>query len=170
MAPDGSLAFVRTPRTGQQLILLAPDGPERTLIGERAFLNLAAPRFSFDGKRISMAAVGEGPQVGAMPGGSTAPGTAAYPDILTALARRLDPRARIAYAHGEPWDIWVAEVGGGVKRLSKLTEDEPMTAWGEGDRFVAVSGGTGVYVIDAASGEATRLVTEGGFGGIDWTR
>jgi len=35
---------------------------------------------------------------------------------------------------------------------------------------VAVSGGTGVYVIDAASGNTTQLVQVGGFGGIDWTR
>ena len=64
----------------------------------------------------------------------------------------------------------VADVGGSVRLLSKLTEDEPTTAWGEGDRYLAVSGGTGVYIIDVANGQATQLVPTGGFGGIDWTR
>jgi hypothetical protein len=156
LAPDGSLAFVRTTRSGQQLVLLQPDGTEKILVADRTFLNVAAPRFSRDGKRISFSAVGDGPKVG---------GTA--PHGLAALLRLGTP---IAWAHGEPWDIWVVEVGGAIRRLSKLTEDEPTTAWGEGDRYVAVSGGTGVYVIDAASGSTTQLVQVGGFGGIDWTR
>ena len=40
----------------------------------------------------------------------------------------------------------------------------------EPGRYVAVSGGTGVYVVDAASGSTSQLVQVGGFGGIDWTR
>ena len=78
--------------------------------------------------------------------------------------------AGTAYAHGEPWDIWVADVGAGVRRLAKLTEDEPTVAWSADSRFAAVSGGTGVYVIDGASGQTTQLQQIGGFGGIDWTR
>ncbi len=170
MAPDGTLTFVRTTRAGQQLVLLLPDGTEKVLVGDRSFLNLAAPRFSHDGKRISFTAVGDGPKVGSAP----AP-TAAEPrlDLLAALLGR-GPRTlfapAVAYAHGQPWDIWLAEVTGGVHLLNKIVEDEPMTAWAPDDKYVAVSGGTGVYVIDATSGESTRLEPLGGFGGIDWTR
>jgi Tol biopolymer transport system component len=156
LAPDGSLTFVRTTRAGQQLVLLPPDGTEKVLVADRTFLNVAAPRFSHDGKRIAFSAVGDGPKVGS----TRAPG----------LADLLQLGTPVAWAHGEPWDIWLADVSGAVRRLSKLTEDEPTTAWGEGDRYVAVSGGTGVYVVDAASGSTTQLVQVGGFGGIDWTR
>lgn len=180
MAPDGTLTFIRTTRSGQQLMLLLPDGTEKVLVGSRSFLNLAAPRFSRDGKRISFTAVGEGPKVGQ----DTTPSAAEASLLsLTAQLPLLGPLAAglgggaglrlgpgVAYAHGEPWDIWVAEVSGGVRRLTKLTEDEPMTAWGPDDQYVAVSGGTGVYVIDVATGQPTQLAPLGGFGGIDWTR
>jgi WD40-like Beta Propeller Repeat len=156
LAPDGSLTFVRTTRAGQQLVLLLPDGTEKVLVADRTFLNVAAPRFSHDGKRIAFSAVGDGPSVGR---------TRSH-----GLADLLQLGTPVAWAHGEPWDIWLADVGGAVRRLSKLTEDEPTTAWAESDRYVAVSGGTGVYVIDAASGSTTQLVQTGGFGGIDWTR
>jgi Tol biopolymer transport system component len=156
LAPDGSLAFVRTTRAGQQLVLLLPDGTEKVLVADRTFLNVAAPRFSRDGKRIAFSAVGDGPKVGSTQS--------------RGLAELLQLGTPVAWAHGEPWDIWLADVSGALRRLSKLTEDEPTTAWSEGDRYVAVSGGTGVYVVDAASGSTTQLVQMGGFGGIDWTR
>lgn len=152
MAPDGSVAFVRTTRSGQTLVLLEPSGAERILVPERAFLNLAAPRFSPDGNTIAITAVGEGPKLGMAP---------RWPAI------QLGPT--VAYAHGEPWDIWVVERDGKARRLAKLAEDEPMVAWGEGGRYLAVSGGTGVYVIDVASGQTTQVAKVGGFGGIDWT-
>jgi hypothetical protein len=166
MAPDGSMAFVRTTRTGQQLVLLDPDGTEKILVPERSFSSMAAPKFSPDGKRIGFAAVGTGPT-----SGQTAPGTThttGLAAVLDGLRGALGPS--IALAHGEPWDIWMAEVGGSVKMLSKLTEDEPTVTWSADSRYAAVSGGTGVYVIDAANGQTSQLTQVGGFGGIDWTR
>lgn len=160
-APSGALAFVRTTRTGQQLVLRDPGGGERVLVPERSFLNLAAPRFSRDGQRIAFPAVGPGPQVGQRPAGEPLAGLAAWLPWPFGAA--------VAYAHGEPWDIWVAEVSGGVRRLSELKEDEPTVAWSEDDRYLAVSGGTGVYIMDAQSGQTTQLAKVGGFGGIDWT-
>jgi dipeptidyl aminopeptidase/acylaminoacyl peptidase len=163
MAPSGAIAFVRTTRTGQQLVVREPGGAERVLVAERSFVSLAAPRFSRDGKRLAFVAVGEGPQVGAV-----APPWALDPRrALTALRDALGPRP--ALAHGEPWDIWLAELGGGVRRVNKLAEDEPTVAWSADDRYLAVSGGTGVYIIEVASGQATQLTRAGGFGGIDWT-
>ena len=52
---------------------------------------------------------------------------------------------------------------------SKLAEDEPTVAWGDGGRYLAVSGGTGVYIIDVNTGQPIQLTKVGGFGGIDWT-
>jgi Tol biopolymer transport system component len=166
MAPDGSVAFVRTTRSGQQLILLDPAGTEKVLVDERAFISLAAPRFSPDGKRIGFTAVGDGPRTGA-PSAPHRPagGLAAALDLLSTVVG-----PTIAWAHGAPATIWVADVSGGVRRLGTLTEDEPTLAWSADGRFMAVSGGTGVYVVDATSGQATQLQQIGGFGGIDWTR
>lgn len=165
-APNGAIAFVRTTRTGQQLVVRDSAGAERVLIAERIFPNLAAARFSRDGQRIAFSGVGEGPQSGQRPGGADrlAAGRAGWPDWL-----RLNLGPRTAYAHGEPWDIWLAELGGAVRRVAKLTEDEPTSAWSDDDRFLAVSGGTGVYTIDVANGQTTQLAKVGGFGGIDWT-
>lgn len=163
LAPDGSLAFVRTTRAGQQLVLLTPDGAERVLVPERTFVSLAAPRFSPDGAWVAFVAVGAGPALGRAP---AAPASLLAP--VRALGSALGPRT--VYAHGEPWDIWLVDRGGSVRRVAKLAEDEPTVAWSENGQYLAVSGGTGVYVIDVPTGQVTQLTKVGGFGGIDWTR
>jgi dipeptidyl aminopeptidase/acylaminoacyl peptidase len=173
LAPDGSLAFVRTTRGGQQLVLLDPSGAERVLVAERTFVSLAAPRFSPDGQRIAVTAVGEGPKLGgAGPAGAepTAGGGAVgwLRERFGALTGLL--AAPIAYAHGEPAHTWVVERSGGVRRVGSLAEDEPTLAWDDSGQYLAVSGGTGVYVLEVASGQPTQLTRVGGFGGIDWTR
>jgi Tol biopolymer transport system component len=167
MAPDGSLAFVRTTRSGQQLVLLDAAGAEKVLIPERTFMSLAAPRFSPDGTRIAFRAYGNGPATGRLV--PTEPGaTGMLADLARRLGAALGPG--IASAHGEPWDIWMFEMGGGVRQLAKLTEDDPTVTWSPDSRYAAVSGGTGIYVVDGANGQTTQLQKVGGFGGIDWTR
>jgi Tol biopolymer transport system component len=168
LAPDGSLAFVRTSAGGsQQLVLLEPSGTERVLVPERMFVSLAAPRFSPDGKRIAFTAVGDGPK-----GGGPAPAREdrilSWSAVVGAVSSRLE--TRIAYAHGAPAKVWVAEVGGGVRGVGNLAEDEPTLAWSEDGRYLAVSGSGGVYIVDVASGYPHELAKLGGVGGIDWTR
>jgi Tol biopolymer transport system component len=167
MAPDGSLAFVRTTRTGQELVLLDTAGAEKILVPERSFVSLAAPRFSPDGKRIAFRAYGNGPPSGALPPTDVSAARLAS-DLLRGLGGTLEPA--VALAHGEPWDIWMVEIGGGVRQLAKLTEDDPTVTWSPDSRFAAASGGTGVSVIDGATGQTTQVQKVGGFGGIDWTR
>lgn len=167
MAPDGSLVFVRTTRSSQQLVLVDPAGAEKILVPERSFVNMAAPRFSPDGRRVAFRAYGPGPASGAI-----GPGGAGALRGLAALGRRLAAawEPLVAAAHGEPWDIWAVEIGGGVRQLAKLTEDDPTVTWSPDSRYAAVSGGTGIYVIDGTTGQTTQLQKVGGFGGIDWTR
>jgi hypothetical protein len=175
LAADGNLAFVRTTRAGQQLVLVDSSGAERVLIADRTFVSLAAPRFSPDGKRIAFTAVGEGPKAGSRWPSRAMPDAAhiRFPPTLGSehlawLTGALAPG--VAYAHGEPAYVWVVELNGDIRRMGTLREDEPTVAWHEGGQHLAVSGGTGVYVIDVTTGSATKVSAVGGFGGIDWTR
>ena len=76
---------------------------------------------------------------------------------------------RVAHAHGLPWSIWLTDRQGQVKRIGSLEEDEPTVAWSPDGRHLAVSGGMGVHLLEVEHGRATELLTQGGFGGIDWT-
>jgi Tol biopolymer transport system component len=167
LAPDGSLAFVRTTREGQQLVLLEPSGTERILVTERMFVSLAAPRFSLDGRRIAFTAVGDGPKVG---GPAPAHEDQSLPWSAVLGAVRFGLETRIAYAHGAPAKVWIADVSGGVRGVGNLAEDEPTLAWSADGQYLAVSGSGGVYIVDVASGQPHQLAKLGGFGGIDWTR
>jgi Tol biopolymer transport system component len=152
LAADGTLAFVRGSAAGDELVLLMVDGTERVLVPDRSFQSLAAPRFSPDGQRIAFTAVGTGFQSKQQPGGA---------------GLRLGPT--IAYAHGLPWDVWLADLSGGLKLVNMIAEDDPTLAWSPDAQYLAVSGGNGVHIVDVATGTASQVASMGGFGGIDWT-
>jgi Tol biopolymer transport system component len=149
VASDGRTAFIRSTTAGRQLVVVSPDGAESVLA--TGFADLAAPRFSPDGRQIAFVAVS--PQA----------------DQATPPRGALHLGAPIAHAHGLPWGVWITGLDGTPRRLGTLEEDEPTVAWSPDGSHLAVSGGTGVYVLDVARGEATRLLNMGGFGGIDWT-
>jgi len=167
LAPDGSLAFVRTIRGGQQLVVLEPSGTERVLVPEGMFVSLAAPRFSLDGRRIAFTAVGAGPKVGGQ-----APARQEQGILWSALQRTIGSalETRVAYAHGAPARVWMVDMNGAVRGVGELAEDEPTVAWSADGQHLAVSGNGGVYILDAASGQPIQLAKLGGVGGIDWTR
>jgi Tol biopolymer transport system component len=149
VASDGRTAFVRWTTAGRQLVVASPDGAESVLaVG---FADLAAPRFSPDGRQIAFVAV------------------SAPADQATPPRGALHWGAPIAQAHGLPWGVWITGLDGSPRRLGTLEEDEPTLAWSPDGSHLAVSGATGVYVMDVARGEATRFLNMGGFGGIDWT-
>jgi len=88
--------------------------------------------------------------------------------VLGAVGSELE--TRIAYAHGAPAKVWIAEVSGGVRGVGNLAEDEPTLAWSDDGQYLAVSGSGGVYIVDVASGQPYQLAKLGGVGGVDWTR
>jgi Tol biopolymer transport system component len=121
------------------------------VLADPRFVSLAFPRFSPSGDRIAFAGVG-GPNVRRGVGG-----------LLPILQG-------VASAHGLPWDLWEVRVdGNGLRRLTELAEDDPSIAWSPDGRWIAFQGGSGVYLIEAATTSLHHISMTVGFGGMDWT-
>jgi mono/diheme cytochrome c family protein/Tol biopolymer transport system component len=148
------------------LALAAPDGSgARTLIDGSAFQGFYAPRFSPDGTRIVVAAIG-GPKTDSQ-GMPVAPPSGASPiDTLLGLQA-----PATADAHGLPWDLWVINTdGSGLRRLTNIYEDLPMAAFAPDGQQIAMMGAGGIYRMDADGGNLRRIDPVGDHGGLDWVR
>lgn len=156
VSPDGRLlAFVRS-AAPDLLIIRSPDGgPERVLVQDPSFGGLAFPRFSPDGRWLAFSAVG-GPS-------SPLPTPAQWNVGHHLLA------ARLALAHGIPWDVWLVPVEGGeVRRVTSFYDDDPAAAWSPDGRWLAVFGGESIKVV-STEGQATYCILDtGGYGGLEW--
>lgn len=154
---DGrNLAFVFDNGGGQALRVGGVDGePAREIVKAGTFNALMGPRFSPDGAWIAFVAVGNG-SAGLPPG--RAFGLA---DLLG---------VRVAYAHGEPWQIWkVRPDGSDLQRATMMQEDEPLVAWSRDGNWLAVHGASGLWLVDVRNAAAEpRRLTDGTIGGIDW--
>ncbi|HWQ15843.1 MAG TPA: c-type cytochrome [Roseiflexaceae bacterium] len=165
VSPDGSqLAYLRLRPDGATLALevAALDGSgARTLIDGAGFQALYAPRFSPDGRRIVVAAVG-GPESGSA--GSPRPSRGGLGATLAAL---LEPPP--AAAHGVPWDLWEVRLdGGGLRRLAALGEDLPMAAFSPDGTRIAVVAEGGIYLMGGDGDNLRRIDRAGGMGGVVW--
>jgi Tol biopolymer transport system component len=151
-ASPGRLAFLRIDpiSNAPSLWIAAADGRfARPLVNQPAFLAMASPRFSPDGRRIAFSAARD-------------PGQAP--------PRRSEHRRRgsVAWAHGLPMDIWVVNVdGSGLRQLTELGEDDPVPAWSTDARWVAFSGAFGLYLLEPASRDV-RLVHDDVSSGLTW--
>jgi Tol biopolymer transport system component len=159
LSRDGrNLAFVRTTGPSQSQVslwLAEADGANpRVLFNDSRFTNLAFPRFAPSGDRLAFAAVG---------------GPVAVPRALGHGLPLLAPG--VAFAHGEPWDLWeIRTDGSGLRRLTELAEDDPALTWSPDGRWIAFNGGSGLHLLDTSSTGLYRLSAVAGFGGMDWTR
>jgi Tol biopolymer transport system component len=159
VSKDGrQLAFLRAslPSAGGEVSLWVADENgqnPRTVLADRRFDSLAFARVAPSGDRIAFVAVGGPAPVRRSPG-----------RLLQAFAPRL------AAAHGLPWDLWEVRVdGSGLRRLTELAEDDPAIAWSPDGRWIAFQGGSGLWLIDAATTAAYHMNETISFGGIDWT-
>jgi Tol biopolymer transport system component len=154
-APDGgSLAFVRSSAAGSALMVrMAPDASERALVPMGLFKDLASPRYSPQGDRLAFMAPG------------TFVGRSSIgPSWTTSLFG-----TSVASAHGFPWDVWlVGADGSGLRLLAQLGADDGTLSWSPDGNQVFVYGGTGSFLVDAATGEVTALGYVAGYGSTSW--
>jgi Tol biopolymer transport system component len=150
-APDGSgIAFLRTSEQGTALLFRSlSDASDRVLVDFGPFRDLASPRYSPDGDRLAFMAPGV--FNGHVPFGYAllAPG--------------------VAWAHGLPWDLWVIRADGSdLHLLAQVGADDGTLAWSPDGSQLFIYGGTGSFVVDADSGDATPLTYVSGYGTIAW--
>lgn len=175
VSPDEStLVYVRSTRAGQSMMKKtigdAGDGCE--LVSDQVFQYLSLPRISPDGKRIAFGGSGEANmQAAAGCGGDprSKPSAAAAPGLLDLAVALIAPE--IAYAHGLPADVYSITVDGGeMTRLADIKDDDPTVTWSPDGTKLAIFGVSALYVVDAKGGPTSKLVDQGGYGGLDWTR
>ncbi len=77
-----------------------------------------------------------------------------------------------AWAHGLPWNVWTINLdGSGLTRLADVNEDEPNVAWSPNGTQIAVFGPSALRVVEAKpNGRSEKLVDQGGYGIVDWTK
>ena len=153
VSPDGQrLLFVRDDRAGTTLWLISLSGGDPSpVLGPGLAATIGLPRFSPDGGRFAVS----------LPVSAVA--RANEPGLLAWL---LPP---IAYAHGEPADIWTFDLqGNDARRITQLNADDPTPTWSPDGRYIALWSGSGLYLVGATGGEPRQLLTEGGYGSIDW--
>ncbi|MFN8567131.1 MAG: LpqB family beta-propeller domain-containing protein [Kouleothrix sp.] len=168
LSRDGTqLAFLKLSADGytMSLNIARPDGSgARELIGGKDFQGFYAPRFSPDGKRIIVAAIG-GPDTDTQ----GHPITAATPSLLERTLGLLAPAS--AEAHGLPWDLWEINAdGSGLRRLTRFYEDLPMIAFAPDGTQAAIMGVGGIYRLNPDGTNLRRVDLQGDHGGLDWAR
>jgi hypothetical protein len=171
--------YLRTTRAGQSLmkkaIGQADDGCE--LLSDQVFQYLSQPRVSPDGKKVALGGSGEanpGPSsCGANNADKPAARNPAAPVPLGALnlAGWFDLLTSTAEAHGLPADVYTLGLdGGGLQRIADIKDDDPTVAWSPDGSRLAIFGVAALYVVDSKGGPTQKLVEQGGYGGLDWTR
>jgi Tol biopolymer transport system component len=178
VAPDESvLVYLRTTRAGQSMmkksIGQSDDGCE--LLSDQVFQYLSQPRVSPDGKKVALGGSGE-----ANPGPSSCgannsdkPAAAAGPVVLGVLnlAGWFDVLTSTAEAHGLPADVYTLGLdGSGLQRVADIKDDDPTVAWSPDGSRLAIFGVAALYVVDGKGGPTQKLVEQGGYGGLDWTK
>jgi Tol biopolymer transport system component len=156
VSEDGAqLAYLEVDEAFNQTLWLSSyDGSNaRAIAGpEQELVSFTSPRFSPDGRLLAFSA-GEpieqqirGDERYAVAGGAPVGATGRY--------------------DGTPKDIWLCDVStGGLRKLTDLNLDDPGLAWSTDGTRLYVYAGAGLFAIDAASGESTRL-GEGMFHGF----
>jgi Tol biopolymer transport system component len=77
----------------------------------------------------------------------------------------------VAYAHGVPWDLWLANAdGSGRKRITNIQEDSPVPTWSPDGKWIAFGGELGLYLTDPEGTQLRRLADQPGNGGVTWVK
>jgi Tol biopolymer transport system component len=91
------------------------------------------------------------------------------PGVGLDLAALLQPE--VAYAHGLPADVYSLNLdGSAMVRIADIKDDDPTVAWSSDGAHLAIFGVAALYVVDSKGGPTDKLVDQGGYGGLDWTK
>jgi Tol biopolymer transport system component len=180
VTPDESvLVYLRTTRAGQSLMKKAIGQPDDgcELLSDQVFQYLSQPRVSPDGKKVALGGSGEanpGPSSCGANNGDKPAASAVPPQLgVVNLAAWFDGGllATTAEAHGLPADVYTLGLdGGGLQRIADIKDDDPTVAWSPDGSRLAIFGVAALYVVDSKGGPTQKLVDQGGYGGLDWTR
>jgi len=180
VSPDEStLVYLRNTRAGQSMMKKVLDQPDESceLMSGQVFQYVSQPRISPDGTKVALGGSGE---PNSQPSGC-ASASGAQPSA--ALSAGASPRGRgerllnmttmiepgTAYAHGLPADVYTLNLdGGGLSRIADIKDDDPTVAWSPDGAKMAIFGVAALYMVDAKGGPTTKLVEQGGYGGLDW--
>jgi Tol biopolymer transport system component len=171
VSPDEStLIYIRSTRAGQTMFKKsigdAGDGCE--LITDQVFQYLSLPRISPDGKRVALGGSGE-PNLRPSGCGGDPRSKPAAAVLVGALAALVQPD--VAYAHGLPADVFVLNIdGSNMVRIADIKDDDPTVAWSPDGSRLAILGVAALYVVDANGGPPEKLVDQGNYGSLDWTK
>jgi len=173
VSPDEStLLYIRSTRAGQTLFkkTLGESGDGCELISDQVFQYLSLPRISPDGKRVALGGSGEANlQQSGCGGDPRAKPSAAGPTLTVNLAALLQPD--VAYANGLPADIYSMNLdGSNLTRMADIKDDDPTVAWSPDGSKLGIFGVAALFVVDSKGGPTDKLVDQGGYGGLDWTR
>lgn len=174
-ADETTLVYVRSTRSGQALMkkTLAESGDGCELLSDQVFQYLSLPRISPDGKRVALGGSGEPNMAPSGCGGDphSKPSAAGAAPVSVDLLALLGPGvANAAAAHGLPADIWSMNLdGSNMQRIADIKDDDPSVTWSPDGSRLAVFGVAALYVSDGKGGTPSKLVDQGGYGGLDWT-
>lgn len=148
LSADGQyLAYLRAEGgTGTPTLWVArADGSERwPVLGPPQFVWLEGPRFAPGGQELAVAAA-EATQ-------PVSKDRSPERDMLAWL------KVPVAWAHGLPMDLWQVPLrGGSARRLTQIGQHIGAVAWSPDGRWAALSGETGLYVLDLTTQAAQRL-------------
>jgi Tol biopolymer transport system component len=172
VSPDEStLVYLKTTRAGQAMMKKTiGQQNDCELLSDQVFQYLSQPRISPDGTRIALGGSGEPNGQPSSCGGDNRPRPSGAPPLLD-LGRLLEPSVAYAAAHGLPADIFTLGIdGSNLQRAADIKDDDPTVAWSPDGARMAVFGVAALYVSDTRGGVPSKLLEQGGYGGLDWAK
>jgi hypothetical protein len=144
---------------GERLVRAGADGSAKSVIvDDKAYIALYGPSNSPDGKWAAFAAINI-PRMGYNKGFD--------------LFRWLGLEPEVAYAHGLPWELFIAPTAGGKPvKATNLSEDQPHAAWLD-NSTLAFMGSYGLYKLRIDDkgkpvGGSSKIHAGAPHGGLTW--